>query len=555
MANREQEDREPLLSTTIDVPLDSPPPQTSKKKPHLQPNDILSNNRINQPSSSPSVTFANNIKTTNSLTNSSHNSPLSQYRTSSSSLTDVISSQGIRTAVHVPSTSHHEGNNFVRMIERNVEYIRGHFEEFFASRTSSSSRSSLFVPVISFIILFLYIINTIAWHMNESASLQHDKETLSKEEAIVSEEDPDPAFDKHLPVLVKTLTISPGSLLIPYNWLWTGLSVMTYYFIELYFYQVVMDIVVLTLSTTLIDPLWGRIELYRFFLVVNVSVGILSTAHYIIIYAIKGDAVYLYGVTVYGLTGYLAAVCVTIKQLLPDSVVVTTSLGKFKNNHVPLSALILCWVLYLLNLTSGVSVITFFYGLITSWIYLRFLQVHPSNGSQGDLSEGFSFPTFFPNVLQPLVALISTGIYTFFVKIKVISDYAASSTRNLSERLTDNFKIPSSSRRNQHKYHPSGDYDYLNNPPPESTVVLGATHSLSSTKATSRQVPQTVLPSSSNKNPVSISNANYPSSSHVDAPLFAVNNSPSIDSVGTSVEGQPETSVTASPSTNIDLLM
>lgn len=144
--------------------------------------------------------------------------------------------------------------------------------------------------------------------------------------------------------------------------------------------------VVLTLSTTLIDPLWGRKELVRFFLSINVMVGILTTAHYIVVYSIKGDAVYLYGVRIYGLTGFLAAVCVTVKQLLPDSVVFHSSLGKFKNDHIPIFGFLLAYVLYLLNLTSGVSVLTFFYGLITSWIYLRYYQFHPTNGTRGELS-------------------------------------------------------------------------------------------------------------------------------------------------------------------------
>jgi hypothetical protein len=415
----------------------------------------------------------------------------------------------------------------VRVIERNVDYIKGHFHEFFANRGSSSSGSSLFVPVISFIILFLYIINTIAWHMNETAfkeRLEDQRRNPSPSEGQDSalipdfpEEDPDPAFDKHLPWLVKILTVSPGSLLIPYNWLWTGLSVFTYYFVELYFYQVVMDIAVLFLSTTLIDPLWGRLELYRFFIVINVCVGILSTAHYILMYASKGDdatvdrSVYLYGVRIYGMTGYLAAVCVTIKQLLPDSVVFASSLGKFKNNHVPLSGLVFCWILYLFNLTSGVSVITFFYGLVIAWIYLRFIQKHPrssSNGniSKGDLSHAFSFSTFFPNVMQPLVSLISNVIYNFAVRVKIISDYASvnSSTRVLSERLTDSFKGTTSSpsitvnyKRPQHKYHPSGDYDYLNNPPPEPTVIVGDRVTTSSTKATSRQASLIISAASS----------------------------------------------------------
>jgi len=421
------EDREPLLSTTIDVPSDSP------RVSHHQQNNVPNNLNHKLPDTPAILT---------GITTSSSSGRFAPSQLSSSSYTTAHS----RTP---PSSSE---SNFVRVIERNVEYIRGHFDEFFSSRTGPGT--SLFVPVICCTILILYIINTIAWHRSESRS-------------DPSVDDGDPAFDKHLPALVKLLTISPGSLLIPYNWLWTGLSILTYPVVELYFYQVLMDIVVVTLSTTLIDPLWGRKELYRFFLFVNIVVAVLTTSHYIVIYAWKGDAVYLYGVTIYGLTGYIAAVCVTVKQLLPESVVFATSIGKFKNNHIPISSLLFSWILYLLNLTSGVSVITFFYGTITSWIYLRFLQFHPTNGTRGDLSDGFAFATFFPNVLQPLASLLANALYSFFVRIKVCPDYAGSpayqSVRVLSERLTDNFRVP---RRNQHKYHPSGDYEHLHQPTP-----------------------------------------------------------------------------------------
>ena len=78
----------------------------------------------------------------------------------------------------------------------------------------------------------------------------------------------------------------------------------------------------------------------------------------------------------------------------------------------------------------------------------------------GDLSDAFAFATFFPNVLQPLVRLISNPIYCFLVRMHVCPDYAGSpSVRVLSERLTDNFKLPIRSRA--HKYHPSGDYEHL----------------------------------------------------------------------------------------------
>ena len=386
--------------------------------------------------------------------NSNHVSNHSSYNSATSKVTfDSVSigSSGNPTLTSSANISRHHETNWVRVVERNLAYLRVQLEDFFASRTGPDS--SIFVPIICGSILLLYFVNLLTRPDVSGKNEDNDGET-------------DPAFEKNVPVLVKFFTISPGQLLFPYNWLWSALSVLTYPFIELYFYQVVIDILVVSLSTTLIDPLWGKKELLVFFLSINVAVGILSVIHYIVIYAVKGDAVYLYGVKIYGLTGYCAAVCVSIKQLLPDSVIVATAWGKVKNNNMPLASLTVAFLLYLLNLTSGVSVITFFYGSITSWIYLRFIQYHPTNGTRGDLSESFAFATFFPNVLRPLVSLIADSLYTFLVKIKVCPDYASSaqyqSVRVLSNRLTDNFKLPV--RRPGHKYHPSGDYEHLNQP-------------------------------------------------------------------------------------------
>lgn len=176
------QDKEPLLSTSIDLPSSS-----SSSFDHLT-----------APSSS----------------SSSHRSPAI-----------VINSR-------TPGASHgrysmSQDGNFVRVIERNVEYLKGQFEEVFASRSSQS----LFVPVICGLIFFLYIINTIAWHMNTSAAAaaKHREPGddplaalsgggLADQRQQSNLEDEDPAFEPNLPQLVKLLSVSPGSLLIPYNW-------------------------------------------------------------------------------------------------------------------------------------------------------------------------------------------------------------------------------------------------------------------------------------------------------------------------------------------------
>lgn len=84
-------------------------------------------------------------------------------------------------------------------------------------------------------------------------------------------------------------------------------------------------------------------------------------------------------------------------------------------------------ILYLVNIFKGVQVILLMYGIFTSWLYLRFLQSHTRHWAdsttttitRGDLSDSFAFETFFPNVLRPLVSIISTNIYNFFVKLNI----------------------------------------------------------------------------------------------------------------------------------------
>ncbi len=45
-------------------------------------------------------------------------------------------------------------------------------------------------------------------------------------------------------------------------------------------------------------------------------------------------------------------------------------------------------------------------------------QVH-ANGSKGDLADSFAFHTFFPNVVQPPIALVCGAIFAVLVRLRV----------------------------------------------------------------------------------------------------------------------------------------
>ncbi len=72
--------------------------------------------------------------------------------------------------------------------------------------------------------------------------------------------------------------------------------------------------------------------------------------------------------------------------------VVRTPVTKITNRNVPLALLLVAIVLYVIGLVEGTYPVMFGFGLLSSWVYLRFYQ-HHSNGTKGDMAESFSFAT------------------------------------------------------------------------------------------------------------------------------------------------------------------
>lgn len=69
----------------------------------------------------------------------------------------------------------------------------------------------------------------------------------------------------------------------------------------------------------------------RFFGIVNVAVVTFSVFYYVFLYAVTFDPEMLFEVRIHGLSGYLAAVSVTVRQIMPDHVLLRTPLGKMTN--------------------------------------------------------------------------------------------------------------------------------------------------------------------------------------------------------------------------------
>jgi membrane associated rhomboid family serine protease len=354
-----------------------------------------------------------------------------------------LSSQTLTTPLSSPnSTNHTTGHEstfdspasqwpMLRLVERNAEYLWSQLQQLIRARIQSSN--TYFMPSICGTITLLYMLNVVLSGGTTNGS-----------------------------PFISALTLSPGHVLSPNYWLLSCVSMLTYPFVEFHWWQVLNDILVVSLCTTLIEPLWGRKELVSFFFVVNVFVAFFTIVHYIFLFSIYGDTKYLYDVRMYGLSGYCAAVCVTIKQMLPESVLVASSFGKLKNNHVPLCGLLMSYVFYVAGFVDGCLTLMFLYGVLISWFYLRFVQLHPSNGLRGDLSPSFDFVTFFPNVLRPPVTIIANSVHALFVRLNLLSPISQRQYQNLrvlSERLSHEHGATIVAKH--FKHHRSGDYQHL----------------------------------------------------------------------------------------------
>ncbi|XP_046909520.1 transmembrane protein 115 [Dermatophagoides farinae] len=230
-------------------------------------------------------------------------------------------------------------------------------------------------------------------------------------------------------ITVDFFALIPGEIISPGQWYHTVIALWSHAFLETRLAWIILDLLVLSFCGTLIEPLWGHKEVLRFMVITLIPTAILTSIHYVILYCLTYDGSYLFNVRIHGFFGFYAAISVTVKQLLPQSILFATAFGRLKNDHIAFTITVIATILYALNLLDGVQVILLIYGILTSWLYLRFLQPHTrhlytsdtsdTTITRGDLSDTFAFETFFPNVLRPLVAIPCNLIYNFFVRINI----------------------------------------------------------------------------------------------------------------------------------------
>jgi len=184
---------------------------------------------------------------------------------------------------------------------------------------------------------------------------------------------------------VLALSVTPGYFWPPHFWLWTA---FTHCFLEIHWWEVCADIVTVVLVGKLLEPLWGTLEMIVFFGIVNIGVALVAAVFYYFLYMVTFNTELLFEVHIHGLAGYLAGVSVAVKQAMPDHVIYRSPVGKITNRNIPLACFLLTFIMWAIGLVEGSYCTMFGSGLVISWIYLRFYQLH-ANGSRGDTADSF----------------------------------------------------------------------------------------------------------------------------------------------------------------------
>ena len=80
-------------------------------------------------------------------------------------------------------------------------------------------------------------------------------------------------------------------------------------------------------------------------------------------------------------------------QYLPDSILLTTPVGRCKNTHLPGIAVFCGCIAAAFGFLRWIAVLQILFGIQIAWTYLRFYQYHDDGEPRGDPSDHFAWAT------------------------------------------------------------------------------------------------------------------------------------------------------------------
>lgn len=116
---------------------------------------------------------------------------------------------------------------------------------------------------------------------------------------------------------------------------------------------------------------------------------------------------------------------------------------KIRVKHFPAMFLI-THTLSGLVLGTDTALVLAWLGFFTSWTYLRFYKTQldvsgTSTGGvkiRGDASETFAFAYFWPDVIQPPIAVVADSLYNALIALHVCTPFSAEAVESSNEEAT-----------------------------------------------------------------------------------------------------------------------
>ncbi|XP_062515786.1 transmembrane protein 115-like isoform X2 [Corticium candelabrum] len=206
----------------------------------------------------------------------------------------------------------------------------------------------------------------------------------------------------------------------PHFRLWTFLTAPL---LETHWWNVVLDIILTAMAAQMLEPLWTSKELLVFVTIVGVASSVLTAFLFVLLYIPLRRDVFLFS-SFHGFMSVLAGYSVAFKQIMPDHNVLPTSSSslksfQLKSQMLPIVIVAISTAASLYGVTSVAFVPLVGWGIVVSWIYLRFYQKRRHSDSRGDHSDTFAFATFFPEPLQPAVNSMSSPVYNLLSRTKL----------------------------------------------------------------------------------------------------------------------------------------
>ena len=225
--------------------------------------------------------------------------------------------------------------------------------------------------------------------------------------------------------------IVPYLALIPSHCIWYPWTLLSAAFVEQNIFTLLFQGGALFFGGKYLERAWGSRGFIYVILIASIIPNLLAVPTYILWAAITGNPERASTPLNGGIT-LQAAFLVAFKQLVPEHTVsIYKGMIKMRVKHFPAVFLAVNTLSGLL-LGTDTALILAWYGLITTWTYLRFYKRQPdlastnsdSGGLKGDASETFAFATFFPDIIQPPIAAFCNHVFVLLCNLKICTPFS-----------------------------------------------------------------------------------------------------------------------------------